>query len=121
MTLRLTGLAVAALFALTGCKVYDRPPGTPTITGLPATTDLNSTTMVRLYSDAPTGKFISYLVEWGDGVSETTATYVAGDSAEQWHTWHTAGTFTARAKAWYTFDTARFSDWSSGNTIVVSP
>jgi hypothetical protein len=114
-------MALVALFIAAGCVNSDRAPGTPSFTGLPGSTALNSTTEAKLYSDAPTGKFLTYLVDWGDGGVETTATYVAGDTAEQWHTWHTAGSFTYRAMAYYTFDTTRFSNWSPSGQITVLP
>jgi hypothetical protein len=114
-------MGLAALFVASGCGNADRPPATPSFTGLPETTALNSTTEAKLYSDAPSGKFLTYLVEWGDGGVETTATYVAGDTAEQWHTWHSAGSFTYRAMTYYTFDTTKVSDWSAGHQIVVGP
>jgi len=115
------GMILAALLVAAGCDNSDRAPGTPSFTGLPRTTALNSTTEAKLYSDAPTGKFLTYLVDWGGGGVETTATCVAGDTAEQWHTWHAAGSFTYRAMAYYTFDTTKASDWSAGHQIVVSP
>ena len=114
-------LIITVLTTLPGCDNQDRPPSTPVFLGLPDSTAINSTTEAKLYSTAPTGKFLTYLVEWGDGGVETTATYVAGDSAEQWHTWHAAGTFTYRAMAYYTFDTMKMSDWSAGQSIVVRP
>jgi hypothetical protein len=121
MKLKLIGIVIPLLLAAAGCENSDRPADTPSFTGQPASTALNSTTMAKVYSDAPTGKFITYLIEWGDGSIETTATYVAGDTAEQWHTWHAAGTFTSRAMAWYTFDTTKYSDWSPGSAITVAP
>jgi hypothetical protein len=121
MKLALIGLASAFLLIAAGCGTYDRAPGTPSFTGLPGSTTLNSTTEAKLYSDAPSGKFLTYVVDWGDVGIETTATYVAGDTAEQWHTWHTAGSFTYRAMAYYTFDTTKFSGWSAGQQIVVTP
>jgi hypothetical protein len=114
-------MGFAALLIAAGCGDSDRAPGTPSFTGLPETTALNSTTEAKLYSDAPGGKFLTYLVDWGDGGVETTATYVAGDTAEQWHTWHVAGSFTYRAMAYYTFDTTKYSDWSAGQSITVHP
>ena len=114
-------LIITVLTTLPGCDNQARPPSTPVFLGLPDSARRDSTTMAKILSDAPTGKFLTYLVEWGDGGVETTATYVAGDSAEQWHTWHAAGTFTYRAMAYYTFDTMKMSDWSAGQSIVVRP
>jgi|WetSurMetagenome_2_1015567.scaffolds.fasta_scaffold1241442_1 hypothetical protein len=121
MKLELTAISVAAILLVAGCGNYDRAPDTPSFTGLPASTALNSTTEAKIYSSAPSGKFLTYLVDWGDGGIETTATYVAGDTAEQWHTWHTAGNFTYRAMAYYTFDTTKLSGWSAGHQIAVTP
>ena len=121
MKLGLIGMAFAAVLITGGCSNSDRAPDTPSFAGLPDSTALNSTTEAKLYSGAPVGKFLTYLVDWGDGGIETTATYVAGDTAEQWHTWHTAGSFTYRAMAYYTFDTTKLSGWSPGHQIVVSP
>jgi hypothetical protein len=121
MKLGLIGVALSAILIAAGCDNYDRAPGTPTFAGFPDSTALNSTTEAKLYSDAPSGKFLAYLVDWGDGGIETTATYVAGDTAEQWHTWHTAGSFTYRAMAYYTFDTTKYSEWSAGKTVIVYP
>jgi hypothetical protein len=121
MKLALIGLASAVLLIAAGCGNYDRAPGTPSFTGLPGSTTLSSTTEAKLYSDAPSGKFLTYIVDWGDVGVETTVTYVAGDTAEQGHTWHTAGSFTYRTMACYTFDTTEFSSWSPSADIVVTP
>ena len=122
MNIRLISLLIlVALAALPGCGNQDRPPATPVFLGLPDSAPKDTTTMVKIYSDAPTGKFLSYVIEWGGADIETSATYVAGDTAEQWHTWHTVGTFTCRAMAYYPFDTTKYSDWSEGHTIVIHP
>ena len=117
----LTLLVIAVLAALTGCDNSDNPPTTPVFLGLPDSARKDTTVMVKLYSEAPTGKFLSYVIEWGASDIETSATYVAGDTAEQWHTWHEVGTFICRAMVYYTFDSTKFSDWSAGKTLVVHP
>lgn len=74
------------------------PPTAPTINGPdkgPAGTELCWT----FHSTDPEGDAVQYIIDWGDGTTDTTDCYPSCTPVEVCHTYESKGTYTIKAKA----------------------
>lgn len=73
-------------------------PGAPTITG-PDSGKPEKSYNFKFSSVDPDGHNIRYIIDWGDGDSDTTTYKPSGDDMTVSHTWSSDGTYTITAKA----------------------
>lgn len=82
-------------------KTYGRDnmaPGAPTITGPPSG---NAGKPIEYTFNAvdPDGDQVKYIIDWGDGKTDTTALSPSGQDMKVTHTWAKRGTYIIKAKA----------------------
>jgi len=98
-------------------KNVNHPPDAPTITGVTSGKVGVSLTYSVTGTD-PDNDQVKYVVDWGDGNSDTTSMGASGWKASQMHAWSAAGTYTVRAKSIDTF--ALESAWSSPLSVSIT-
>jgi hypothetical protein len=74
------------------------PPSAPSITG-PDGGKPGKSYSFKYISIDPDGHDVRYLIDWGDGNSDTTSYSNSGDEVTISHTWESEGTYTITAKA----------------------
>lgn len=74
------------------------PPGAPTITG-PDKGNPGKSYNFKFKSIDPDGHDVKYIIDWGDGDSDTTAYKPSGEELTISHSWSSDGTYTITAKA----------------------
>jgi len=74
------------------------PPGAPTIDG-PATGKPGQSLTYTFSAVDPDGDDVRFIVDWGDGSSDTTDYVASGDSKTESHTWGSEATYTITATA----------------------
>jgi len=82
-------------------KTYGRDnmaPGAPTITGPPSGKP-GTLYEYTLNSVDPENDNVKYIIDWGDGKTNTTALSSSGQDIKVAHTWEKKGTYTIKAKA----------------------
>jgi hypothetical protein len=79
-------------------SVQGDPPGAPTING-PANGDAGDTLTYSFSAVDPDGDDVRFIVEWGDGNTDTTGFVASGATQTADHIWATPATYTITAKA----------------------
>jgi hypothetical protein len=74
------------------------PPGAPTIAG-PTEGDAGATLTYSFSADDPDGDDVKFIIEWGDGNSDTTGYVASGATETEDHVWASPATYTITAKA----------------------
>ena len=109
--------AAAAAFMLLGssCKLTNKAPSVPTISGPTAGVAGVSVTFTATTVD-PDGDSISVMFDWGDGATPAWTSLVAsGDTITVSNTYADSGTFTIKAKA--KDKNGKESGWSAGQAL----
>lgn len=109
-------LAVAAL----ALKCGEDPPTVPTITPPEGTVYQNAEVAIRVVATQPQEKNLKYVVNWGDGVTDTSAIdYPSGTEATLRHVWTEPGGYEVKALAFVEDNTELASDWSAPVTVTI--
>jgi len=66
----------------------------------------------------PEGNFVKYIIDWGDGNTDTTPFNQPGTDVTVSHIWSTAGTYYIKAKSKDTHDAE--SDWSNPLMMIIT-
>jgi thiol-disulfide isomerase/thioredoxin len=77
--------------------VINNPPGVPTITG-PNSGKPATSYDFKFNAVDPDGNQVKYIINWGDGNSDTTALNPSGTDVTIAHTWSVQGTYTIKVK-----------------------
>lgn len=114
-------LGMALLVGLTGCP-KPKPPETPGKPVGPDSAWQRGPVRFEVTTTAPGDRQIRYVMDWGDGTIDTTATgYASGTKAYVYHAWQTTGTFSVKALAVLDEDLTKSSDWSEPASIKILP
>jgi len=76
----------------------NNPPGAPTIDG-PTNGDAGDSLTYTFSAVDPDGDTVRFIIEWGDGNSDTTGFVPSGTDETASHTWSSPATYTITAKA----------------------
>jgi outer membrane protein assembly factor BamB len=64
---------------------------------------------------------IDFVVDWGDGTSDTLWDYFPGDTVSTLHTWSDTGSYSVKAMAILAEDNHTYSDWSPPHEVEILP
>jgi hypothetical protein len=79
-------------------EAQNHPPGTPTINGPDSGKPGTPYDFILNAMDID-GDQVKYIIDWGDGKTDTTNLYPSSSDVTVSHTWSTKGTYTIKAKA----------------------
>jgi hypothetical protein len=92
-------------------------PNSPTILG-PTSGKTGISYDYTLNTVDPDGDEVLYIIDWGDGNTDTTNLNPSGTDVTASHTWNTQGTYYVKAKAKDINDAE--SDWSTPLTMIIT-
>ncbi|MFO7638868.1 MAG: PQQ-binding-like beta-propeller repeat protein [bacterium] len=117
----IAGIGLLAVFTL-ALKCGDDPPTEPQLTPPSGTVYQNAEVAIRAVSTQPQEKNVKYVVNWDDGVTDTSAIdYPSGTEATLRHVWTDAGSYEVKALAFVADKPELESDWSDPVTVTISP
>ncbi|MEO0082386.1 MAG: PQQ-binding-like beta-propeller repeat protein [candidate division WOR-3 bacterium] len=93
-----------------GCR--PTPPATPVFVSTTAKVYRKAGALFSLTTTAPGNRDVAYVVDWGDGLIDTTLNWHSGDTVEVRHQWKNPGDYPVRAMAVLWGETGRASGWT---------
>jgi len=113
------GILILGLTLGTTCKKKNQPPGAPSIPSGPVSGRKGDSLRFSTVAEDPDGDSVAVRFDWGDStMSDWSALVPNGDSVAMTHAWQNLGTFSIRAQARDTKETA--SVWSGEHQLTVS-
>jgi hypothetical protein len=114
---------VGTLFlgSMTGinCKKRNQPPNAPSIPSGPTSGGKGDTLRFSTLAEDPDGDSVAVRFDWDDStMSDWSALVPSGDSVAMTHVWQSLDTYSIRAQARDTKDTA--SAWSGGHQLTIA-
>jgi outer membrane protein assembly factor BamB len=102
------------------CLIGARLPTIPVITPPAGTIYQYANVSFKFMSTHPQDKDIKYVVDWGDGTTDTSAIdYASGTEATMVHAWTASGSYDVKAMALQANNLTYASDWSQPTTVPV--
>jgi hypothetical protein len=101
------------------CKKKNQPPGAPSTPSGPTSGRKGDSLRFSTVAEDPDGDSVSVRFDWGDStVSDWSALVPSGDSVVMTHVWQKLGTYSIRAQARDTKETA--SVWSGEHQLTIA-
>jgi hypothetical protein len=101
------------------CKKKNQPPGVPAIPSGPTSGRKGDTLRFSTIAEDPDGDSVAVRFDWGDStMSDWSALVPNGDSVAMTHVWQKLATYSIRAQARDTKDTA--SAWSGEHQLAIA-
>jgi hypothetical protein len=113
------GIMVLGLTLGMTCKKKNQPPGAPSIPSGPTSGRKGDTLRYSTVAEDPDGDSVSVRFDWGDStMSDWSGLVPNGDSVAMTHVWQRLATYSIRAQARDTKETA--SAWSSEHQLTIA-
>jgi hypothetical protein len=111
-------LSLGLMLGMT-CKKRNQPPGAPSIPSGPSSGRKGDWLRFSTVAEDPDGDSVAVRFDWGDStMSDWSELVASGESVAMTHGWDSAGTFSIRAQAKDTKETA--SAWSDEHQLAVT-
>lgn len=102
---------------LYGCR--GTPPTRPLLVSATDTTYQRASATFRFVATGPGDRDVCYVLNWGDGKTDTTLPWRSDDTAVVRHSWQNPGAYAVRAKAVLYGEMNRASAWSEPVAVTV--
>jgi hypothetical protein len=113
------GILMLGLTLGTDCKKRNQPPNVPSIPSGPTTGRNGDALRFSTLAEDPDGDSVAVRFDWGDGTKpDWSALVPSGDSVVMTHVWQRLATYSIRAQARDTKDTA--SVWSGEHQLTIA-
>ncbi|MFO7674741.1 MAG: PQQ-binding-like beta-propeller repeat protein [bacterium] len=101
-------------------KCGDTAPTVPVVTPPTVPVYQNAEVPVKFVSEQAQDKNVKYVVDWGDGTTDTSAIdYPSGTEATLRHVWASPGSYEVKALAYVAEKPDLASDWSEPKTVTI--
>jgi len=110
--------AALVLFG-TGLTCRSTPPGLPGVVAVPDPVYVRATVPLGVTCLDPFERDIRFVIDWGDGVVDTTVGKRSGDTAQFYHRWEQAGDYQVRLAAVLYDEEDRSSGWTDPVAVAV--
>ena len=97
----------------------NKPPAVPGIPAGPATAYQRATAAFKVFTTASGD--VQYVMDWGDGTTDTSDGTSAGETTYVYHRWESAGDYAVRAMAILESKPDLASEWSGAANITILP
>ena len=111
-------VVVAGVFGL-GLVCNEDAPLVPEFLTVPDTIHQGAPAAFAFVTRTPDGGAVYYVIDWGDGVVDTSRAFAPGDTVTLRHTWDAAGGFELRARATLANRPDVTSDWTGPVSVSV--
>ena len=121
MKMRLILTVVVAVFGVFGPGLVcnEDAPLVPEFLMVPDTIHQGAPAAFAFVTRTPDGGAVYYVIDWGDGVTDTSRAFAPGDTVTLRHTWDAAGGFGLRARATLASRPDVTSGWTEPMAVTV--